>query len=788
MGTGRKIEAAVWAAALLLAAGNAWAQDGAPAAEAVEPAPAIDPEVERILGLAQQGMELERAGRYAEALPPLGEAYQALARQAPPQNRWRLNTALSLANSLDRLRRRREAASILAHENQALIEAGQDAATDAPYVAYALARVLNNDNRFEEAGAAAQRACDLYARPEHGANTERCRQLDMVRPEAGMAVDLTPEQAAEVQARRDLRDLTRAMDGRDPDAAEAAFARLLAWYEATEGAQAPLSLELRGLRAEWRQGLGRIDEALAEAADIHALSAQARGEADPGTLSLLQAYTRTALAAGQTDDAFARLEAARPAVAQAKGSGSVEALRLATWRADLLQGVGRYDEAAGVLETALAAASDLSVADPDRLGARISQAALLPLRGRHREGVEALIALLDEQGDTEGVDQTRLNQARIALAEGLLIDGRVDEADQILDSALQAWPADARKTMQSRAVALMLMSMVRRQQSRIPAALDLARQADAILATRAPTSLMRIRAMRVLGSTLVAAERYGEAGEVLRDTAALEARILGEDHPEIATTLLALAEAQYEAGAVEASSATLTRAVLQAERQFGRGHMFVGSAYNQAALLAWRADQMQEAGRLIDIAVDSCGLPGRRKSADRAGAGHPGRDHGRERPPGRGGGGLSDIAGLADRTAGPRPSAGGGADVQYRRPDAARTGRRRGRGHVASRRRRGPGPASARRSGPDAVGERPGPATAGDRPSRRGPTPVSRPGPGSRRAARKVERRSGRGDRIPAAARDVPGPGDRRLAGGASPRRGARPAPRLKPDHRRAIS
>ncbi|MBX3475993.1 MAG: tetratricopeptide repeat protein [Brevundimonas sp.] len=605
MGTGRKIEAAVWAAALLLAAGNAWAQDGAPAAEAVEPAPAIDPEVERILGLAQQGMELERAGRYAEALPPLGEAYQALARQAPPQNRWRLNTALSLANSLDRLRRRREAASILAHENQALIEAGQDAATDAPYVAYALARVLNNDNRFEEAGAAAQRACDLYARPEHGANTERCRQLDMVRAEAGMAVDLTPEQAAEVQARRDLRDLTRAMDGRDPDAAEAAFARLLAWYEATEGAQAPLSLELRGLRAEWRQGLGRIDEALAEAADIHALSAQARGEADPGTLSLLQAYTRTALAAGQTDDAFARLEAARPAVAQAKGSGSVEALRLATWRADLLQGVGRYDEAAGVLETALAAASDLSVADPDRLGARISQAALLPLRGRHREGVEALIALLDEQGDTEGVDQTRLNQARIALAEGLLIDGRVDEADQILDSALQAWPADARKTMQSRAVALMLMSMVRRQQSRIPAALDLARQADAILATRAPTSLMRIRAMRVLGSTLVAAERYGEAGEVLRDTAALEARILGEDHPEIATTLLALAEAQYEAGAVEASSATLTRAVLQAERQFGRGHMFVGSAYNQAALLAWRADQMQEAGRLIDIAVDS---------------------------------------------------------------------------------------------------------------------------------------------------------------------------------------
>ena len=39
----------------------------------------------------------------------------------------------------------------------------------------------------------------------------------------------------------------------------------------------------------------------------------------------------------------------------------------------------------------------------------------------------------------------------------------------------------------------------------------------------------------------------------------------------------------------------MTRAVLQAERQFGRGHMFVGSAYNQAALLAWRADQMDEA-------------------------------------------------------------------------------------------------------------------------------------------------------------------------------------------------
>lgn len=593
---------AMGCAALLALAINsgAWAQTPEPAAAA----PAVDPEVERILGLAQQGMELERAGRYAEALPPLGEAYQVLARQAPPQNRWRLNTALSLANSLDRLRRRSEAANILAHENQALIDAGQDAATDAPFVAYALARVLNNDNRFEEAGVAAQRACDLYARPEHGSNTERCRQLDTVRAEAGMAVPLTPQQSAEVQARRDMRDVTAGMENGDTARVEAAFGRLLAWYDATDGATAPLTLELRGLRADWLRGLGRMDEALAEAGAVHALSAQTHGPADAGTLKLLDAYVRTVLAAGQADEAFARLDAAQVAVIQARGAGSVEALRLATWRADLLQGVGRYDAATQVLETALAAAQ-VPASDPDRLGARISQAALLPLQGQHRAGVEALIALLAEQGGVEGVDQTRLNQARIALAEGLMIDNRAGEAEQILDSALEVWPADARKTMQSRAVALMLMSMVRRQQARIPAALELAREAEGVLATRAPTSLYRIRALRNLGSILIEAERYAEAGEVLRDTVALEARILGEDHPEIATTLLALAESQYEAGALDAAAATMTRAVLQAERQFGRGHMFVGSAYNQAALLAWRADQMDEAGRLIDIAVDS---------------------------------------------------------------------------------------------------------------------------------------------------------------------------------------
>lgn len=596
----RGMATAVVLAAVMSPGEDVWAQDAAAAAP--QPA-ASDAEADRIIDLARRGMELERVGRYAEALPLLGEAYRTLAAQAAPQNRWRAQTTLSLGNVLDRLKRRQEAVNILAHLNQALIDAGQDAATDAPAVAYALAWVLHNDERFEEAGPPAERACALYARPEHGADPARCRRLDLVRAAAGIAVDLTPEQREEVQAKLDMRAMTRAMAADDRQAADDAMARVLPWFERTEGPEAPLTLDMRDIRARWRLGTARVDEALAETAEIHAIALRVLGPVDPRTLRYLEHYADAALAAGRGGEAFAVLDAADRAVSARAGAGSVEVLRLAVWRANLLQGLGRYDEAAGVLEAGIAAASGLPAADPDRLGARISLAALLPLRGRPTEGVESLIALLAEQATVEDVDQNRLNQARLSLAEGLTIAGRADEASQILDSALIAYPADAPKTMQLRAMALLLQSLAYRQLGRPAAALTLAREADAILETRTPLSILRIRALRNVGSTLIAMERYAEAGEVMRDTVALEARVLGEDHPETVTTLLALAEAQYEAESLEAAGATMTRAVLLAERRFGRDHSFVGTAYNQAATLAWRAGDYEAAGRFIDIAA-----------------------------------------------------------------------------------------------------------------------------------------------------------------------------------------
>lgn len=593
--------------ALLTAAtafgGHALAQDSAAAPATAQAA--SDSEADRIIGLARQGMDLEQAGRHAEALPLLGEAYQVLAAQAPPQNRWRAQTTLSLAHILDKLKRRQEAASILAHLNQALIDAGQDGATDAPAVAFALAMVLHNDNRFEEAGPPAERACALYARPEHGGDASRCGRLDMVRAAAGLEVDLTPEQREEVRAQLDMRTMTRAMAEDDGPAAEAAFARLLTWFGRTEGAEAPLTLDLRDVRARWRLGMGRVDEAVMESTEVYDAARRTLGPVDARTLGYLNQYAQASLAAGRGEEVFAALDAAAEAVRGRTGEGSAEALKVAQWRADLLQGLGRYDEAAAALEAGIAAAAGLPANDPDRLGARIGLAALLPMRGRPAEGVESLIALLAEQGGVEDADQTRLNQARLSLAEGLIIVGRADEGSQILDSALVAYPADAPKTMQLRAMALMLQSLAYRQLGRPSAALALAREGSGILESRAPRSLLRIRALRNLGSTLIAMERYAEAGEVLRDTVALETRVLGDDHPETVTTLLALAEAQYEAESLDAAAAAMTRAVLLAERRFGSGHAFVGTAYNQAATLAWRAEDYASAQRFIDLAADN---------------------------------------------------------------------------------------------------------------------------------------------------------------------------------------
>ena len=585
------------AAATLLAvcAGGAHAQEAEPAPAAAQTAE------DRIINLVRQGMALDDEGKYAEAIPPLQEAHSVLAQHAPVENRWRLNAAISLAHALNELDREREAAAVLAAENEAIIAAGQDAAPDAATVAYALAMILYNDNRYSEAGPPAQRACDLYAR--QGAEPSKCARLNHVRAAAGIAVEgLSAQQLAEAQAARDMETVTTAMARGDDAGAEAAFDRLVAWMEADDGPETRNALNLRAVRARLWRANGRIAAARDSFEALYATARRSLGPADTDTLDILGYYAETLVQAGEAARGEAVLREALPGVIARWGERSAETARMLAAHADILSNSGRYDEAVAAYQAAEAAARDLPAIE-DRVSPSVSLAATLNLAGRHREARAVLEPLIAAHGMGDGQGASSLMQARLALAESLLIDGETEAADALLSELLAVWTPEARGTLQARAAALADLAAVRRRQGRLAEGERMAAEAVALMAERAPLSLLRIRAQKIRGALLLGLGRYGEAGEVLRDTVALEARVLGDGHPETATTLMSLAEAQYEQGAVEAGRSSMTRAIDIAEARFGRTHMITAGVYNEATLLEWKADDFEAAERLIEIAV-----------------------------------------------------------------------------------------------------------------------------------------------------------------------------------------
>ena len=587
------------AALLLLSlAGAAVAQDAPSAAPATERSAE-----ERIIDLVRQGMALDEAGQYAEAVAPLQEAHAVLAQHAAVENRWRLNAAISLAHALNELDREAEAAAVLAAENQALIDAGQDAAPDAPTVAYALAMILYNDSRYAEAGAPAQRACDLYARPEHGADPAKCARLNHVRAAAGITVDgLTDKELAEAQAARDMEAVTTAMARGDDAGAEAAFDRLVAWMEAEDGAESRNALNLRVVRARLWRANGRIEPAREELARLYETAQRSLGPADPDTLETLRYYAEALMQDGEAARGERLLTEAMPEVVAGWGEASVETARMLSARADILSNSGRYDEAVAAYRAAEAAARDLPEVD-DRVSPSVSLAATLNLAGRHREAKAVLEPLIAAHGQGEGQGASSLMQARLALAESLLVDGDTAGADVLLSELLTVWTPDVRGTLQARAAALADMAAVRRRQGRLDEGERMAAEASALMAERAPLSLLRIRAQKIHGALLLGLGRYREAGEVLRDTASLEARVLGDGHPETAATLISLAEAQYEQGSLEAAQSSMTRAIDIAEARFGREHVMTAGVYNEAALLEWKVGDYAAAERMIELAV-----------------------------------------------------------------------------------------------------------------------------------------------------------------------------------------
>lgn len=296
------------------------------------------------------------------------------------------------------------------------------------------------------------------------------------------------------------------------------------------------------------------------------------------------------------------------------GERSPEALVFRDHLAEFLQATGQLHESAIEAERALALAEEL----PE--GAResppvLAQRLLRQGKALHQQGLllkaEALLrraltlplrdtalpaAMSDSQPEPEpGLRQ----QAQLLLAECLINQGRLAEAEVLYDQAL----AEARRLTGARhpetAARLRDRAGLYRLQGRLgDAAADL-RQAEELLAAAGGAhQLALVQLKESLAVVLCEAGQMREAEEPLRAALAINEAVFGPQHAQVAAALGNLGELYQVSGRYEEAEPLLRRALAQREQALGADHVFLVPYLTRLARLLLEQGRYHEAQEL----------------------------------------------------------------------------------------------------------------------------------------------------------------------------------------------
>jgi len=351
-----------------------------------------------------------------------------------------------------------------------------------------------------------------------------------------------------------------------------------------------------------RRIAGERDRAAAEAAKAAAVTGflqETIGAADPWQSGRDVSVRETlARAAARVDSSFVGQPLVAAAVRRAIGRTYVE--------------LGRYDDARPLLESALAARTELL--GPQHLDVAESQddlAVLLQRRGdldaalahdraalaiRRAPGtLQHLSLTLYERGEFEAA--TRAGEEGLALyEEGPGKSSReASESLNVLSAIAGAQGDDARsealalRTVEIRravagpdapytADALNQLAIVRQAQGRLAESEALYREALAIVRSRLGADHPQtVLTMENLGGALLQAKRYDETLALLRDVLAIRRANLGADNPSVTRTMLNIATTEMKAGKLESAEAGFQEALPRIRSERGADHPDVAS-------------------------------------------------------------------------------------------------------------------------------------------------------------------------------------------------------------------
>jgi tetratricopeptide (TPR) repeat protein len=194
--------------------------------------------------------------------------------------------------------------------------------------------------------------------------------------------------------------------------------------------------------------------------------------------------------------------------------------------------MGRFPDAERHFRHALAVLEEGGNNKPDHALLLTNLALLYREAGQTTKSETLLRQAIVIETDALPPGDARLTLARAALAESVLIDGRHEEAERMLQEALAVFEEQPERWRQEIGTVLGDIGVVREFQGRNNEAIQLLRQAIAIHEGElGPTHPILIRPLINLARVQAAAGRQDEADAIFRRAVAIAEQRLGPEHP-----------------------------------------------------------------------------------------------------------------------------------------------------------------------------------------------------------------------------------------------------------------
>jgi serine/threonine protein kinase/Tfp pilus assembly protein PilF len=192
----------------------------------------------------------------------------------------------------------------------------------------------------------------------------------------------------------------------------------------------------------------------------------------------------------------------------------------------------------------------------------------------------------------------------LELGRALYLLGELDRAEARLQEALHLAQSELGAASPESARALWALGLLRSQQDRFGAAEDLYQRSLNILETAQAPATDVSQVLGDLATVYEREQRWDLAKQTYERALSIDRRILGNDHPRVASHLHNLAVVAQNMGDLKRAESLYRDAIASEERAFGSQHPETAAARGNYGLLLAREGRLAEAEPLLRGALD----------------------------------------------------------------------------------------------------------------------------------------------------------------------------------------